>query len=164
MTRKAFYSFHYQPDNWRASKVRNMGAIEGNSPCSDNDWESVKNGGDAAIQRWIDNQLNGKSVAIVLIGSNTAGRRWIEYEIQKAWNDKKGVVGVFIHNLLDVKGGQSPKGSNPFDRLTVGIKPMSSIVRSYDPPYFLSTSVYNHIKDNLASWIEEAIRIRNNFA
>jgi len=41
-------------DSWRASKVRNMGAIEGNSPVTDNDWEKVKKGGDKAIEKWID--------------------------------------------------------------------------------------------------------------
>lgn len=85
MTRRAFYSFHYQPDNWRAAQVRSMGVIEGNKPASDNDWEDVKAGGDSAIQKWIDGQLSGKTVAIVLIGQNTAGRKWINYEIEKAW-------------------------------------------------------------------------------
>jgi hypothetical protein len=28
-TRKVFYSFHYMPDAWRASQVRNMGVVEG---------------------------------------------------------------------------------------------------------------------------------------
>ena len=31
--------------------VRNIGTIEGNRPATDNDWETVKNGGDAAIKR-----------------------------------------------------------------------------------------------------------------
>jgi len=84
MARRAFYSFHYAPDNWRASQVRNMGVIEGNTPATDNDWESIKKGGDAAIQKWIDDQMDGKSVAIVLIGANTAGRKWIKYEIKKS--------------------------------------------------------------------------------
>src|SRR5438046_1660661 len=84
MARRAFYSFHYIPDNWRASQVRMMGVIDGNQPATDNDWETVKKGGDAAIQRWIDGQLDGKSVAIVLVGTNTAGRKWINYEINKA--------------------------------------------------------------------------------
>ena len=38
MARKAFYSFHYKNDNWRASTVRNIGSVEGNKPASDNDW------------------------------------------------------------------------------------------------------------------------------
>lgn len=42
MTRKCFYSFHYEPDNWRASQVREMGALDGNRPATDNDWEEVK--------------------------------------------------------------------------------------------------------------------------
>ena len=100
MARKAFYSFHYIPDNWRASQVRNMGAIEGNIPVSDNDWEEITKGGDKAIQKWIDGQINGKSCAIVLIGTNTAGRKWIKYEIKKSWNDGKGVLGIWLFRSI----------------------------------------------------------------
>ncbi len=42
MARRAFYSFHYIPDNWRASQVRNMGVVDGNKPATDNDWEAIK--------------------------------------------------------------------------------------------------------------------------
>jgi hypothetical protein len=80
MARKVFYSFHYQPDCVRASQVRNIGIVEGNSPASDNDWESVARGGDSAIQNWIDNQLSGRTCTIVLIGKDTAGRKWIDYD------------------------------------------------------------------------------------
>ena len=165
MARQAFYSFHYVPDNWRASQVRNMGVIEGNRPATDNDWEAVKKGGDAAIQKWIDDQLYGKSCAIILIGSQTAGRKWIEYEIEKAWKDKKGVLGVYIHNLKDPGGKQCSKGSNPFTPYTIGSNktPMSSIVKAYDPPLAASTDVYNHIKINLADWIEAATEIRSKY-
>ena len=163
MARRAFYSFHYVPDSWRASQVRNMGVVEGNRPASDNDWETVKKGGDKAIQKWIDDQIFGKSVAIVLIGQNTAGRKWIKYEIQKAWEDNKGVLGIYVHNLKDKDEKQSSKGKNPFDDLTIDGKKMSSIVKTYDPPFSISTYVYNHIKENLADWIEKAIEIRGNY-
>ena len=53
MGRRVFYSFHYELDNWRASIVRNIGSIEGNRPATDNDWETVKKGGDKAIENWI---------------------------------------------------------------------------------------------------------------
>ena len=162
MARRAFYSFHYKPDNWRASQVRNMGVVEGNRPASDNDWETITKGGDAAIKKWISDQMSGKSVVIVLIGAKTAGRKWIKYEIIKGWNDGKGLLGVYVHNLKDKDGNQSTKGSNPFDDITVGKKRLSSIVKAYDPPYSTSTSVYNHIKRNLRNWIETAIKIRNN--
>ena len=84
MARKVFYSFHYKPDNWRASQVRQMGVIEGDAPVSDNDWEKVTKGGDEAIKKWIDGQMSGKSCAVVLIGTNTAGRKWINHKIIKA--------------------------------------------------------------------------------
>ncbi|HJT20763.1 MAG TPA: TIR domain-containing protein [Nitrospira sp.] len=163
MPRKAFYSFHYKPDNWRASQVRNMGVIEGNAPASDNDWESITRGGDAAIEKWIGVQMNGKSCAIVLIGTNTAGRKWINYEIIKAWNDKKGVMGIHIHNLKNVEQNQCSKGANPFDNISVGQQKMANIVKVYDPPYSSSSDVYKYIKNNLAGWIETAIKIREQY-
>jgi hypothetical protein len=163
MARKVFYSFHYIPDNWRASQVRNIGVVEGNQPAKDNDWEAVKRGGDAAIEKWIAGQLEGRTCAVVLIGTNTAGRKWITYEINKAWNDGKGVLGINVHNLKDAEGAQSTKGSNPIGYVTFtgsGAK-LSTVVKTYDPPYTTSTSVYKHINDNLAAWIEEAIAIRS---
>ncbi len=164
MARKAFYSFHYIPDNWRASQVRSMGVIEGNPPATDNDWEAVKRGGDPAIKNWIDRQLNGKSVAIVLIGAETAGRKWIKYEIEQAWNGKKGVLGIYIHNLKDRNGNQIVKGKNPFTPYSIDGVNMSRIVQSYDPPYVISKDVYAYIQNNLEAWIEKAIEIRGTYA
>jgi len=142
-----------------------MGVIDGNIPISDNDWESITTGGDKAIQKWIDDQLQGKSCTIVLIGENTAGRKWIKYEIEKSWNDGKGLLGIYIHNLKNSDGYQANKGGNPFDDFTMkrDDNKLSSIVKSYDPPYFISTYVYDHIKKNIANWVEEAIKIRNNY-
>lgn len=162
MTRKIFSSFHYKPDNWRAAKVRSIGAIEGNKLAHDNDWESITSGGDSAIKRWIDEQMKGKSCVVVLIGSATAGRKWINYEIKKGWDDSKGILGICIHNLEDRDGRQSQKGRNPFDQFTIGDdnRKLSSIVKVYDPPYTRSANVYNYIRDNIVNWIEEAIQIR----
>ena len=162
MARKCFYSFQYKPDNWRVSTIRKIGTIEGNQTVSDNKWEEVTNGGATAIEKWIDGEMTGKSCAIVLIGAGTAGRKWIDYEIKKAWTDKKGLVGVHIHNILDSKGAQANKGSNPFSGFNVGEKKLSSIVKTYDPPFTQSTSVYKHIADNIEDWVEEAIEIRKN--
>ena len=160
MARRVFFSFHYKPDNWRAAEVRNMGVVEGDKPVTDNEWETVTGGGDAAIRKWIDDQMKGKSCAVVLIGSKTAGRKWIKYEIKKAWDDKKGVVGIYIHKLKDKDGNQSSKGRTPFDDITINGSKLSSIVKDYNPPYKTSTYVYDYIKDNIAEWVEEAISIR----
>ena len=66
MSRKVFYSFHFDNDNWRAGQVRNMGVIEGNQPISGNKWEEIKQS-EASIKRWIDDNLKDKSCLIVLI-------------------------------------------------------------------------------------------------
>ncbi len=165
MKRRVFYSFNYKEDNWRTSQVRNIGVIEGNQPVSDNDWEQIKRGGDEAIKKWINEQLEGRSCTIVLIGANTAGRKWIEYEIKKSWNDGKGLLGIYINNLKDKEGNQSTKGRNPFNDFTIekdNIK-LSNIVKTYDPPYNDSKKVYEYIQNYIETWVEEAINIRNKY-
>ncbi|SRR6266496_2599494 len=162
MARQVFFSFHYDADYWRASQVRNMGMVEKNPLASDNDWEEITRGGDAAIENWIAAQMKGRTCAIVLIGSGTAGRKWINYEIAKAWNDGKGVFGIYIHNLKNKDGEQASKGANPFDYLTfsdTGEK-LSTRIKAYNPPYTTSTYVYDFIKENLADWVESAVADR----
>lgn len=161
MARKVFTSFHYIPDNWRASQIRNMGKLEGSSVATTNKWEEVTRGGNKEIEKWIDDNMSGKSCVIVFVGENTAGRKWIKHEIEKAWNENRGIMGIYVHNLKDSAGNQSNKGNNPFDDFTIGGKAMSSIVKCYDPPFKISTNVYDYIKNNIEDWIEKAIEIRN---
>lgn len=158
MARRVFFSFHYKPDNWRASTVRGIGAVEGERPVSDNDWETVTRGGDEAIKRWIDGQMIGKSCAVVLIGAQTAGRKWINYEIGRAWDLGKGVVGIHVHNLLDVDRRPSAKGASPFSSTN-----LSNIVRAYDPAGYDSKQVYDTISSNIARWVEEAVTLRSRY-
>ena len=162
MARRIFFSFHYVPDNWRAAMVRNIGSIEGNRPATDNDWETVKKGGDAAIERWIVGQMKSRSCTVVLVGSNTANRKWINYEIIKSWNDGMGVVGIHIHGLEDQNGNTSWKGNNPFTGISYGSygQNLSSIVRCYDPAGRNSKERYGWISTHLANAVEEALTIR----
>lgn len=162
MARKCFFSFHYEPDNWRVSKIRNIGAIEGNKVAKDNDWETITKGGEKKIKEWIDSQLKGRTCTIILAGSNTANRKWINHEIIQSWDKGIGVLVIHIHNITDNKGNQSSKGSNPLYYITHGPskKRLSTIANSYDPPRTTSKGVYNYISDNIDTWIEDAIKIR----
>ena len=162
MKRQVFFSFYYKPDNWRASQVREIGTIEGNSAVSDNDWETVKKGGYSAIQNWIADQMSYRSCTIVLVGSNTANRKWINHEIVESWKKRKGVVGICIHGLKDRDGHISPAGHNPFDYISMQSGSyLSSIVKCYNPAGTNSKARYDWIKKHLANAVEEAIRIRN---
>ena len=159
MARKpVFYSFHYNNDVFRTHQVRNIGVLEGNEPTSPNSWEMIKRGGDNSIQRWIDENLKYKQCLIVLVGAETASRKWVKYEIEKAWNAGKGVFGIHIHNLNCPRNGRSNKGLNPFHGFSFkdGRK-LSSVVNCYEPN---SNDAYNDIARNINNWVEAAIRQR----
>ena len=142
----------------RVQLIRNIGAIEDNKPVSVNDWEQVKMNGVASIEKWINDNMNYRSCVVVLIGEETASRKWVKHEIKKAWKEKKGLVGIHIHNLKDPQTGKCKKGANPFDQFTFkdGSR-LSSRVKCYDPD---PNNAYKCITDNIESWIEEAIKGR----
>jgi len=162
--RQVFYSFHYKPDCWRASTVRSIGAIEGNKPATDNDWETVTSGGDEAIKKWIKEQMGNRSCTIVLVGKNTANRKWINHEIVESWKAKMGIVGIYIHGLKDADENTTEMGNNPFDYINYGDsgKKLSSIVKCYNPTGNNSKERYDWISQHLSNAVEEAIKIRNN--
>lgn len=156
--RQIFYSFHYDNDVFRVQQIRNIGALEENKPVSVNDWETVKKGGETSIKKWIDENLKYKNCLVVLIGTETANRKWVKYEIEKAWNDGKAVLGIYIHNLKCPQNGICSQGTNPFEQFTLkDNRKLSSVVKCYNPK---SHDAYNDIKSNLEDWIEEAIANR----
>jgi len=158
MVKKCFLSFHYKPDNWRVSQVRQIGSIEEQPLLDSNDWEAIKKKGDTAIEKWIADNMKGKDCLVVLVGEKTAGRRWVKHEIKKAWKDGLGVLAIYIHNLKDAAGDQATKGTNPFTGLTVDGQGI--VGKVYDPPYKISTNVYNYIRDNISTWINDAVKAR----
>lgn len=155
--RQVFFSFHYDNDSWRASQVRNMGKVDDSSTFSDNDWEEVKEKTDSKIKEWIDKQLNKRSCLVVLIGAKTANRKWINYEIKKAYELNKGIVGIYVHKLKNSLGKQDNKGNNPFDYLTLDGEKISKYVKCFESSYSTSTYVYDDIKENIEDLIEYGI-------
>lgn len=156
--RQVFYSFHYGNDVMRVQQIRNIGALEDNKPVSANEWEEVKKKGDDAVKKWINDNMSYRSCVAVLIGEETVNSKWVKYEIEKAWNDGKGLLGIYIHNLKCPKNGTCNKGPNPFDAFSFkdGTK-LSSVVKCYNPK---AVDAYNDIKDNIEDWIEAAIQGR----
>ncbi len=149
-----FYSFHYDNDVFRVQQIRNMGVVDGNEPVSPNDWEQVKRQGDAAVERWIDESMKYKRCVIVLIGSATVSSKWVKYEIKRAWELKKGLFGIYIHNLRCPRSGTCAKGSNPFGNWDIGNQSMANLVTCHDPS---SWDAYGEISRNMESWVSSAI-------
>ena len=155
--RQIFYSFHFDNDVMRVQQIRNIGALEDNKPVAANEWEEIQKKGEASIKKWINDNMEYRSCVVVLVGEKTASRPWVKYEIEKAWNDGKGLVGIFIHNLNCPRNGRCNKGLNPFDQFHFETgKKLSTVVKCYDPGF----NAYNEIKNNIENWIEEAINNR----
>lgn len=123
MSRRVFFSFEYG-DVSRAMVVRNSWVCQGRDAAGfidAADFEAIKRQGDDAVRRWIDNQLKGTSVTVVLVGAKTCDSKWVKYEIEKSIEIGNGLLGVDISKIKDLQGntsdccGQLPKGY-PFYR------------------------------------------------
>jgi hypothetical protein len=114
--RHVFFSFHYQRDVWRANVVRNSGAVIGESAAGFRDaslWEEAKKKGDSAIKALIDEGLKGTTITVVLIGAETANRKYVDYEIEKSIERGNGLLGLRIHNIKDQNGSTDLPGNIP---------------------------------------------------
>jgi MTH538 TIR-like domain (DUF1863) len=143
-------------DVFRVQQIRNMGVVDGEQPVSANDWEQLKKRGNAAVEKWIDDNMAYRRCVIVLIGQQTANRPFVKYEIKKAYDSGKGLFGIYIHNLKCPVNGTCAQGANPFYGFTInnGQTRLSQVIAVYDPP---SYDAYGFIKSNLQSWVNTAI-------
>jgi len=154
MARRTFFSFHYKNDNWRAGVVRNSWVTKERAAAGFFDsaeWEEVKKKKDADIEKWIDGQLTGTSVTVVLIGEKTYGRKWINYEITASWGRNNGLIGIYVHQIRDQNQKTTSKGRNPFEQWTFE-----------RDGKVISIPVYDWVNDdgyhNMGDWIEKAAK------
>lgn len=142
MARKVFFSFKYL-DVSRAMVVRNSWVTQGKTAAGFIDaaaFEEVKRKGDAAIKRWIDSQLEGTSVTVVLVGEKTCSSRWVKYEIEKSIERGNGLIGVDISKIKNLQGETSSR--------------CGEIPKDYD--FYLWNN--NEGYKNLGDWIEAAAK------
>lgn len=157
MARTVFYSFYYDGDVHRVQLVRNINALEGQPLLNAQEWEQVRRRSANGIQEWINSEMAYKRAVVVLIGKETASRPWVIYEIQKAWYDKKPILGVRIHGLSSF-GTVDTAGPNPFDKADE-----ISGVPVFDPTQtdwmgrIDSKATYSKLSDNLDSWSQQGI-------
>ncbi len=159
MARRVFFSFHYERDVWRANQVRNSWVTKEDREATGfwdaASWEEAKKKGEDEIKRWIDRQLDGTSVTVVLIGKETNDRKYVDYEIEESRKRGNGMLGVFITGLKDKDQSTDSRGANPFDYWTTKVngeeKYFNQIYATYD---WVSDDGYN----NIGNWIEAAAR------
>lgn len=140
MARRVFFSFEYG-DVSRAMVVRNSWVTQSRQAAGfvdAADFEAIKRRGEAAIKNWIDNQLNGTSVTVVLVGENTCDSRWVKYEIDKSIEIGNGLLGIDISKIRDLHGNTSER--------------CGRIPNGYKFYLWNNDDGYN----NMGDWIEEA--------
>ncbi len=145
MTRKVFFSFKYE-DVSRAMVVRNSWVAQGREAAGfidSADFEKVKQQGDSAIKNWIDKQLEGTSVTVVLVGEKTCSSKWVKYEIEKSIEKGNGLLGIDISKIKNLQGETSER--------------CGQIPNGYE--FYL----WNNDKgyDNMGNWIEKAAKDAN---
>ena len=159
MARRVFFSFHYEKDVWRAGQVRNSWVTKPDREAAGFwdavAWEEVKKKGEDAINRWINKQLKGTSVTVVLIGAETSERKYVNYEIEQSYKKGNGLLGVYLHKLKDKDGKVDYKGKNPFDNFYIERNGrrvyLSEIYLTYD---WVDDDGYN----NFGDWVEKAAK------
>ena len=119
MARRVFFSFEYSGDVSRAMVVRNSWVTQGREAAGFTDsaeFEKLKKKGDDAIKVWIDGQLKGTSVTVVLVGKDTCDSKWVKYEIEKSEEIGNGLLGIDVSKIKDLNGitteccGRIPEG------------------------------------------------------
>ena len=93
----------------------------------------------------------------MLIGAETAERDWVGYEIKESYKKGNGLLGIYIHNVVDLDRRTDVKGKNPFDNLYIENKTngqktyLSQTYKTYD---WVNDNGYG----NFASWVDQAAR------
>jgi hypothetical protein len=158
MARRVFFSFHYERDVWRAGQVRNSWVTKDREEAGFWDaaaWEEVKRKGNAAVENWIDEQLKGTSVTVVLIGTETSTRDYVNYETKQSHIKGNGMLGIYVHNMKDSNGKTDTKGKNPFDNWQVAKDGKPVLFSSLYPT---CDWVNDDGRKNMADWIEAAAK------
>jgi hypothetical protein len=158
MARRVFFSFHYARDVRRIQQVRNSWVVRAKGeaqPFYDAaDFEEAKRKA-GGIEAWIEQQLKGTSVTVVLYGRETYDRPWVRHEIKRSYEEGKGLLAIDIHNIKDPASGADLQGRNPLSYWEVGPQgrkvPMSSIYPSYD---WVAENGYA----NMPTWIDVAAK------
>lgn len=158
MARKVFFSFHYDRDVHRVVQVRNSWVVraKGDAPPfydkAEFEQAKARAGG---IEKWIEEQMRGTSVTVVLFGAETYNREWVRHEIKRSYELGKGLLAIDIHNVKHPQTGADYQGTNPLSYWQVernGQKvPMSTLYSVYD-------WVLDDGYTNMPTWIEAAAR------
>ena len=119
----------------------------------------MKRKGEKEVYKWIDKQLEGTSVTVVLIGAETLDRPYVQYEICKSLERGNALIGIHINRVKDMRTSMISVRGNTH-----------AIIGYYDnnrPAYFddVCDGIYDYVSQNgyanMGAWIEAAAKAHN---
>ena len=155
--RRVFLSYHFETDSSRADKIRRLNKQNTHIVFNEERWEDILKQSDVEIQEWIDKQLEQSDCLVVLIGEETAKKKWINYSIKRSYELDKGVVGIFVDRLLDEAGDPSERGEDPFHYVDLNSIKFSRFVERFESEHVTERYVYHDIRRNFTELIEYAL-------
>ena len=135
MPRYVFFSFAYDDvKNFKVNVVRNSWLLKNldETFIDGSIWENTKTKGDPFLKKLIETGLNKTSITALLIGQNTANRRWVNYEIIKSFERGNGILGIHINRIRGKDGYICSGGQNPLDRLAFEISEDGQKINFYE--------------------------------
>jgi hypothetical protein len=142
MARRVFFSFEYG-DVTRAMVVRKCFITQGKEAAGfidAADFEKLERQGVDALKAWINGQLHGTSVTVVLVGAHTCTSKWVKYEIEQSRTRGNGLLGIDISKIKGFDGGTSER--------------CGKLPAGYDFYLWNNGSGYK----NIGTWIEKAAK------
>ena len=145
--RNVYFSFHYL-DIWKVNQIRNSGVVGGAKSAGFADrslWEEAKQKNSRALEKLIADGLEGTSVTVVLIGSQTASRPWVKYEILQSIKRRNALLGVHLNKVPDRNGRKTRQGRVP------------SLLKQHDVPIH----EWSNDAKAFGEWVERSWRKQN---
>lgn len=155
MAKRVFFSFDYENDLSRALVVKKNWTLKENEESgftSKAEFERMKRDGDDVVERWIDKQLGGTVVTVVLIGSETLDSKYVQYEIEKSYERGNAIIAVKIGKVKNLSQQTS---------LSQSVVKIAGKKRDGELLWFdeIIDGEYDYIKNdgynNLENWLEE---------
>ena len=109
--RKVFFSFNNK-DAFRARTVIKSWISEGKIPTgfiNGAEYEKIKKKDDNSIKNWINYQLEGTSVTVILVGKKTCDNPLMKYVIDKSIEKGNGLLGIDVSKIRDSQGKLSER-------------------------------------------------------
>jgi len=166
VARRVFFSFDFTHDVFRANQVRmaNVVGVERAGYYDHSEYEEAKKKGALAIKRMILSRLKDTTVTVVLIGTRTATRPWVRFEVQESVRRGNGLLGIRIHHLP-----APPPGGTNLPRQMWHVSPpgpLPIVPRAMGFPVYNWDSDLEHLRREIeAAWKRgESLRARRRVA